>query len=92
MGNTAGQTSGLDTRQLIAVRAFEMQENQGRPHGYDLIHCSLAEQEIPNCLAQAARKDVQAARPKMERPKRARSIPRAGRHGQGQGSSTDVRS
>jgi hypothetical protein len=33
-------------RQLIAKRAYEMWENQGQPHGCDLIHWRQAEQEI----------------------------------------------
>jgi Protein of unknown function (DUF2934) len=33
-------------KQLIAERAYELWENQGRPHGCDLIHWHEAEQEI----------------------------------------------
>ena len=37
-------------KQLIAERAYEIWENQGRPHGYDLIHWHEAEQEIMNSV------------------------------------------
>ena len=37
-------------RHLIAVRAYEMWENQGRPHGCDLIHWRQAEQEIMTAI------------------------------------------
>ena len=36
--------------QLIAERAYELWENQGRPHGYDLTDWLEAEQEIKGCL------------------------------------------
>ena len=35
---------------LIAERAYELWENQGRPHGCDLIHWREAEQDIMNCV------------------------------------------
>jgi hypothetical protein len=44
----AGQAA---IRRLIAIRAYEMWENQGRPHGCDLIHWRQAEQEVIGCLA-----------------------------------------
>lgn len=31
---------------LIAVRAYELWENHGRPHGYELLNWRQAEQEI----------------------------------------------
>ena len=37
-------------KRLIAERAYELWENQGRPHGCDLIHWREAEQEIMNCM------------------------------------------
>ena len=37
-------------KRLIAERAYELWENQGRPHGCDLIHWREAEQEIMNCV------------------------------------------
>ena len=37
-------------KQLIAERAYELWENQGRPHGCDLIHWHEAEQEIMESL------------------------------------------
>jgi len=38
-------------RQLIAVRAYEIWESQGRPHGHDAAHWRQAEQDIMACLA-----------------------------------------
>ncbi len=35
---------------LIAERAYEIWENQGRPHGCDLMHWRQAEQEIIACV------------------------------------------
>jgi DUF2934 family protein len=46
-------------RQLIAQRAYEIWENQGRPQGCDLIHWREAEQEIMGCVKQAS--DTSAA-------------------------------
>lgn len=37
-------------QKLIAERAYELWENHGRPHGFDLIHWREAEQEIMGCL------------------------------------------
>jgi hypothetical protein len=37
-------------RRLIAERAYELWENQGKPHGCDLINWREAEQEIMDCL------------------------------------------
>jgi hypothetical protein len=53
---TAGPTridpsaQGAALRKLIAERAYELWENQGKPHGCDLIHWREAEQEIMDCL------------------------------------------
>lgn len=41
-------------RHLIAVRAYELWENQGRPHGCDLIYWHQAEQEIMSCMEQSS--------------------------------------
>jgi hypothetical protein len=41
-------------RRLIAQRAYEIWENQGRPQGCDLIHWREAEQEIMECVEQAS--------------------------------------
>ena len=38
-------------RQLIAVRAYEIWESQGRPHGHHAAHWRQAEQDIMACLA-----------------------------------------
>ena len=38
-------------QKLIAERAYELWEKQGRPRGCDLIHWREAEQEIMDCLA-----------------------------------------
>jgi hypothetical protein len=37
-------------RKLIAQRAYEIWESQGRPHGRNLIHWHEAEQEIMDCI------------------------------------------
>ena len=44
-------TTDAAVRKLIAKRAYELWENQGRPHGCDMIHWSDAEQEIMNRMA-----------------------------------------
>ncbi len=38
-------------RKLIAVRAYELWENQGRPRGRDVLHWHQAEQEIMGSVA-----------------------------------------
>jgi hypothetical protein len=43
-------TKNAAVRRLIAERAYELWENQGKPHGCDLIHWREAEQEIMDCL------------------------------------------
>ncbi len=43
-------------RKLIAERAYEIWESQGRPHGCDLIHWHEAEQEMMACI----RRDLQS--------------------------------
>ena len=37
-------------QKLIAERAYQLWENQGRPNGSDLIHWRQAEAEILDCL------------------------------------------
>ena len=54
MGDIEAQAREAAIRQLIAVRAYEMWENQGRPHGCDLIHWRQAEQDVTGCLASAS--------------------------------------
>lgn len=44
----ARQAAGL--RELIAVRAYELWENEGQPHGHDLINWHQAEQDIMSCV------------------------------------------
>jgi hypothetical protein len=41
-------------RNLIAVRAYELWESQGRPHGRDLINWRQAEQEIMSRIGDGA--------------------------------------
>ena len=36
--------------ELIAVRAYELWESHGRPHGCELTNWQQAEQEIMSCL------------------------------------------
>ena len=59
-------------RQLIAVRAYEIWESQGRPHGHDAAHWRQAEQDITACLA-----DSSAAAPAAPKA----SMPPSGRTG-----------
>jgi Protein of unknown function (DUF2934) len=47
-------TKDAAIQKLIAERAYELWENQGRPHGCDLIHWHEAEQEIMDCLKRIA--------------------------------------
>jgi Protein of unknown function (DUF2934) len=37
-------------RRLIAERAYELWENQGKPHGCELIHWRQAERQIMDCV------------------------------------------
>ena len=48
-------------QKLIAERAYELWENQGRPRGCDLIHWREAEQEIMDCLARTQGDSLTAA-------------------------------
>ena len=41
-------------QKLIAERAYELWENQGKPHGCDLIHWHEAEQEITDCVRRSS--------------------------------------
>jgi hypothetical protein len=43
----------LELHKLIAERAYEIWENEGRPHGYNLIHWKTAEQEIMDSVKRA---------------------------------------
>lgn len=43
---TRASVPALDLHKLTAERAYEIWENEGKPHGYDLIHWKTAEQEI----------------------------------------------
>jgi hypothetical protein len=45
-------------RKLIAVRAYELWESQGKPHGRDVINWHQAEQEIMSCVGD---RDISAA-------------------------------
>ncbi len=57
-------------KRLIAQRAYEIWENQGQPHGCDLIHWREAEQEITECVKQAELAGVPdgSARPEEQVP------------------------
>jgi hypothetical protein len=54
MSGSEKQAREAAVRQLTAVRAYEMWENQGRPHGRDQIHWRQAEQDVMQCLAAAS--------------------------------------
>ena len=46
--NVVTRTAAI--HKLIAEKAYDLWENQGRTHGYDLTHWLEAEQEIKGCL------------------------------------------
>ncbi|OYV41700.1 MAG: hypothetical protein B7Z80_00800 [Rhodospirillales bacterium 20-64-7] len=50
MDPASRQTREDMIRELIAARAYEMWENQGRSHGRDRLHWLQAEQEIMSSL------------------------------------------
>ncbi|HBK04485.1 MAG TPA: hypothetical protein DDZ81_01340 [Acetobacteraceae bacterium] len=50
MSATEKFTRDEEIRNLIAVRAYELWENQGRPSGHDVINWREAEQEIMSCV------------------------------------------
>jgi hypothetical protein len=54
MSHTEQQARAAAIRQLTAVRAYEMWENQGRPQGCHLIHWRQAEQDVMACLTAAS--------------------------------------
>jgi hypothetical protein len=41
-----------------------MWENQGRPHGYDVLHWRQAEQEVTSCLESGS--EARSAAPKKQ--------------------------
>ncbi len=45
-----GGTRAEAIRNLIATRAYELWENEGQPHGRDLINWRQAEHEIVSCI------------------------------------------
>jgi hypothetical protein len=61
-------TKNAAVRRLIAERAYELWENQGKPHGCDLIHWREAEQEIMECLG---RSQIDSTRGPFRLPNRA---------------------
>ncbi|MDR3536381.1 MAG: DUF2934 domain-containing protein [Acetobacteraceae bacterium] len=54
MSETVDSKSEADIRDLIAARAYELWENQGRPHGSDLLHWRQAEAEMRECMQPAS--------------------------------------
>jgi hypothetical protein len=51
MNSTDEQARQAAIRKLIAVRAYEMWENQGRPAGCDAIHWRQAEQDVMSSVS-----------------------------------------
>lgn len=45
-------------QQMIAERAYDIWENQGRPFGHHLLHWQQAEREILDCLAGQAAEEA----------------------------------
>jgi len=66
MNGSDQQTRNAAIRQLIAIRAYEMWENQGRPRGYNLIHWHQAEQDVMACVAEATRNSPPTPSPRIE--------------------------
>ncbi len=54
MSHVIEATKEAALRELIAQRAYEIWENQGRPQGCDLIHWHEAEQEIMGAAKQTS--------------------------------------
>ncbi|HYZ20532.1 MAG TPA: DUF2934 domain-containing protein [Rhodopila sp.] len=54
-----------EIRKLIAVRAYEIWENHGRPHGYHAHHWREAEQEILSCLQDAGDTEEMRSAPRQ---------------------------
>jgi len=50
MGSDIESARDTPVRQLIAELAYQMWENEGRPHGCDVIHWLQAEQDIMSCI------------------------------------------
>jgi hypothetical protein len=50
MNETNPEKLSAVVHKLIAERAYELWENQGRPYGCDMIHWREAEREIVDCL------------------------------------------
>jgi hypothetical protein len=50
MNETNSEKLSPAVLKLIAERAYELWENQGRPFGCDMIHWHEAEREIMDCL------------------------------------------
>lgn len=52
------QRSKDPVHELIAVRAYELWENQGRPHGRDVVNWHQAEQDIISSLEAGSTPDT----------------------------------
>lgn len=67
----ASTPKGIDTEalhELIAVRAYQIWEEHGRPQGCAALHWREAEQDIMACVPEGAPgQPVQAARPPASR-------------------------
>jgi hypothetical protein len=64
-------------RHLVAERAYELWENQGRPHGHDVIHWHQAEREVCESLEQAsAARERPPEHPAPARPSRSAVTPK----------------
>jgi hypothetical protein len=60
-------------RHLIAVRAYEIWESQGRPHGHHTAHWRQAEQDIMACLLDSMTADAPVASPRITPPGQTRT-------------------
>lgn len=50
MSSDVETASEAQIRQMIAEWAYRMWENEGKPHGGDVIHWLQAEQDIKSCV------------------------------------------
>lgn len=73
MTSIAEPTGDAAIRQMIAERAYQIWENQGHPHGCDLIHWQQAEQEIMSCTEPTAASSTGAQAEPLVAPKKANS-------------------
>ena len=73
MTSTKEPTKGEAMLQMIAERAYQIWEDQGHPHGCDLIHWQQAEQEIMSGMEPSATSSADAQAGVSPAPEKATS-------------------